>query len=140
MPYSDEQLRKHDELMARGEALPLVVSAYGDKHAEGSLRVLHLSPEERSARARKFLLSCIGLGCVSVVCPPHLLWPVVLFSVGGFGYFSRLKRGEVILGGEARCAHCGAVQLIDGANFDFPFPLFCTECQKRSSVARAPSA
>jgi hypothetical protein len=132
MPYSPEILAKHKELMTRGDDIPVtLVTHYGDR-SEGHLRHQRLSEDEAGGRARKWLLVCLVIAPIVFVFPPHFPWPLVAIATGIVGYFARRGQSEMILGGEAKCPKCGAFQILDGGNVEWPMAHFCSECKERS--------
>jgi hypothetical protein len=140
MPPDEEKLRKHRAAMARGDRVPVDLETHDEQRATGFIQLLRLSPEERSGRARKWLLTCLAIAPVSVVCPPHFPWPIVSVTVGAVGYYLRRGRAELVLGGEAACPKCGAAQLLDGGNAEFPMAHFCSACGERSLIRPVASA
>lgn len=137
MPYPPEQLEKHKAAMTRGDEVPVTLRMHEGRTSEGFIRIQRLSPEERGKRARKWLITFLVLAPVSVVCPPHFPWPILFTLIAIGGYLLRRGRHELVLGGEAKCPKCGAFQLLEGGNAEFPMAHFCTECGERSLVAPA---
>jgi hypothetical protein len=135
MPYDPEQLSKHKEAMTKGEEVPVALRLHEGQTSTGFIRVQHLSSEERSKRARKWLIIFLVLAPVSVVCPPHFPWPILMTLIAVGGYFLRRGRSELVLGGEATCPKCGKFQILEAGNAEFPMAHFCSECGERSLVA-----
>src|SRR4051794_30491132 len=108
MPYDERQLRKHREAISRGDEVAVILVAHDEKRAPGFIRLLRLSPEERGARANKWLITCLVLAPLSVAFPPHIPWPIITITVGLIGYYFRRGRSEVVTGGEAHCPMCNA--------------------------------
>lgn len=138
MPYTDKQRQASDALMTRGEPVSVSLVAHDGRRAPGTLRLERLSPEEQGRRARRFLFTFLAIAPLSVVFPPHLLWPLAMVTVGVVGYYARRGRPEVILGGQGSCPACGAFQLLDGGNPEWPMAHFCSECRRRALVEKAP--
>jgi hypothetical protein len=134
MPYDQAVLAKHRESMKRGDEVPVALVTFEEQRAEGVLRVQRLSPHERGARARKWLLVCLALAPLTAVCPPHFPWPIITILVGVIGAYLRRGRSELVLGGEGKCPKCGAFQILESGNAEFPMAHFCSECHERSLV------
>lgn len=134
MPYTEKQVRDNEAALTRGEPIAIELVTHEQQRTAGTLRLLRLSEEERGARARKFMFICWALALPAGVAPPHLLWPLVVFTTGVIGYFLRMRARALILGGKATCPKCGAAQYIEPQEAEFPFSHFCTECRKRSVV------
>ena len=137
MPYTDKQIAAHQRMMSEGEPLAVELVSRKAGRTPGEVRLWRLSEADRGRRARGFLLRGLGLSVVAAICPPHVLWLVVGITVSVIGYFARGRQSERLLGGEARCPGCGAVQYLDPEPVEFPFLHFCTECGVRCSVERA---
>ena len=135
MPYDARVLEKHRETMKRGDDVPVTLVNYEEQKSDGFVRILRLSSAERNKRASKWLIGCLVLAPVTVIAPPHFLWVVVTVTVGIVGSWLRRGRSELVLGGEGKCPKCGAFQILDGGNAEFPMAHFCTECRERSLVA-----
>jgi hypothetical protein len=136
MAYSEEILTKHKDVMTRGDDLPVSLVTHYGQRTEGHLRHLKLTEDEAGARARKWLVICFCIAPVTFVFPPHFPWPIITAIVGILGYFMRKGRSEMILGGEAACPKCGAFQILEGGNAEFPMAHFCSECRERSLIER----
>lgn len=134
MPYDPETLAKHKELMTRGDDIPVTLVTHYDQRGRGHLRLLRLSESEAGGRAGKWLVVCLVIAPITFVFPPHFPWPLIVLTTGVVGYFVRRGRSELILGGEASCPKCGAFQILEGGNAEFPMAHFCTDCQERSLV------
>jgi len=134
MPYEEDQLRKHREAISRGDQVAVTLETHEGQRTPGFIKLLRLSPVERGARARRWLLACLALAPVTAVCPPHIPWPIVTITVGVVGSYLRRGRSELVAGGEARCPKCGAFQILDAGNAEFPMAHFCTECKERSLI------
>jgi hypothetical protein len=134
MPHDESRMRQHREAMARGEPVPVTLTTHEEKQAPGVIRLVRLTPRERDARARKWLLICLAIAPVSLVCPPHFPWPILAITIGFVGAYLRRGRPELVAGGEARCPACDAFQILDAGNAEFPMAHFCTECRERSLV------
>lgn len=132
MPYDPKILAEHEELMTRGDDIPVTLVTHYGQRAEGHVRRLRLGEHEAGASARKWLLVCLLVAPITFALPPHFPWPLVAITTGIVGYFARRGRTEVILGGEASCPKCGAFQILDGGNVEFPMVHFCSECRERS--------
>lgn len=132
MPYDPEILAKHKEQMTRGDDISVTLVTHYGQRSVGHLRRVRLSEEESSGAARKWLVIWLAIAPFVFVFPPHFPWPLVAITTGVVGYFARRGRSEVILCGEADCPKCGAFQILEGGNVEFPMVHFCTECKERS--------
>ncbi len=132
MPYSPEVLEKHKEQMTRGTDIPVTLVTHYGLRAEGHLRHLRLSDAEAGASARKWLVIWLVIAPFTIVFPPHFPWPLIAITTAFVGYFARRGRTELIVCGEAKCPKCGAFQILDGGNVEFPMAHFCSECRERS--------
>jgi hypothetical protein len=132
MPYDPEILAKHKLLMSRGAELSVVLVTHYGQRSHGLLRVVQLSAHEANAPARRWLFLCLALAPVSFAFPPHVPWPLLTIGIGIAGYYLRQGTREQILGGEAECPKCGAFQILDGGNAEFPMAHFCSACSERS--------
>ncbi len=137
MPYEEAQLSKHREAMTRGEPVPCTLVTHDEQRSTGVLRIVHLTPAEQNGRARKWLLTCLAIAPVTLVCPPHFPWPIITVLVGIAGDYLRRGRAELVAGGEAKCPKCDAFQILDPGNAEFPMAHFCSECRERSLVRPA---
>ncbi len=134
MPYEPAILAKHKEQMTRGEDVPVGLLTHYGQRAEGHLRRVHLSEHEAGAPARRWLVRCLIVAPFMFAFPPHVPWPLIVIGIGVAGYFLRQGTREQILCGEANCPKCGAFQILEGGNAEFPMAHFCTECKERSLV------
>lgn len=134
MPYDAKALDEHKARMTRGEGVPVsLVSHYGQR-TKGTLRRVVVSEDEANAPARRWLLGACVVAPVTFVFPPHVPWPLLVLAIGIIGYFLQKGTREQVLGGEGDCPKCGAFQIIEGGNAEFPMAHFCTECRERSLV------
>lgn len=135
MPYDETVLRKHREAITRGDEVPVTLVTHEEEKAPGFIRLLRLSASERGARSRKWLLTWLALAPVTVICPPHFPWPILTVTVGVVGAVLRRGRSALVTGGEGRCPKCGAFQILEAGNAEFPMAHFCSECHERSLVS-----
>lgn len=134
MPYDPKLLEEHKERMTRGEDLVVTLLTHYGKKSEGHLRHIFLSPQEADAPARKWLVRCLILAPFLFILPPHFPWLLAAIATGVGGYYLRRGHREQILTGEANCPQCGAFQIIEGGNAEYPMAHFCTECRERSLI------
>jgi hypothetical protein len=120
--------------LSRGERVPVSLETHDEQRATGFVQLLRLTEEERGRRARRWLLTCLAIAPVTIVCPPHFPWPIVTVTIGLVGRALRRRRAELVLGGEATCPKCGAAQLLERGNAEFPMAHFCTACRERSLI------
>jgi hypothetical protein len=140
MPYDPATLAKHAELMSRGDDLPVTLVTHYGQRSEGHLRKVHLDEHEANAPARRWLVICLALAPFTIIIPLHIPWPILTILVGILGYYLRKGTLDQITGGEAPCPKCGALQILEGGNAEFPMAHFCTECRERSLIEPTPSS
>jgi hypothetical protein len=137
MPYDERRLNTHRDAMTRGDAVVVTLTTHDETKAPGTIRTQTLDADARRRRARKWLLTCLLLAPVSMVCPPHLPWPILVVTIGVVGAWLRQRRSELVLGGEGTCPKCKAFQILEAGNAEFPMAHFCSECGERSLVRPA---
>ena len=134
MPYDPKILAQHQEQMTRGEGIPVTLVTHYEKRAEGQVRLERLSEDVAGANARKWLILCLVVAPFTFAFPPHFPWPLVMITAGFIGFYMRKNQRGKILCGEGKCPQCGAFQIIDGGNAEYPLAHFCSECSERSLI------
>src|SRR5262249_53217701 len=130
MPYEESVLQKHREVMTRGDEVAVSFTAHEGEKSPGTVRLLRLTSEERSKRGRRRLFTCVAIAPLAFVCPPHIPWPIVTVLVGIVGMRLRRGRAELVAGGEGKCPSCGAFQILEAGNAEWPIGHYCTECRR----------
>lgn len=115
----------------------ITIANRDEKVVTGIAQIQHLSDAERNGRANSFFWKAAISGCVAVIIPPHVLYPVIGLAVAFIGSKLIRKQRYIFLEGKAECPDCGAEQLLPKSNDEFPFIHFCSACRCRTEVTCA---
>jgi hypothetical protein len=137
-PSIDENQAKHQEMMAQGISIPVVIRSYTEKSAPGTVRLKIWTSKERTARSFKFWGMCwvIAICCVPLPIIHFTVLPLLLIA-GPIGAWLISTQGQQILGGEGVCPDCGQFLPIAPGVDSWPLKDLCTRCQRALTIDKA---